>query len=115
LYESGSTIEISAGGFLYLDAQGDSSAVFVIRSENSITTEDTSEVVLTKGAKAANVYWTAGTSVTLGTHSIMKGSFLAGSSISLLTGANLQGRALNQGAAAEAITLDKATITLPLP
>jgi hypothetical protein len=113
LYESGSTIELSAGGFLYLDAQGDSSAVFVIRSENSITTEATSEVVLTKGAQAANVYWTAGTSVTLGTDSIMKGTLLAGTAITLLTHANLEGRALNQGSVAEAITLDKSTITVP--
>ena len=115
LYESGSTIEISPGGFLYLDAQGDSSAVFIIRSANSITTEATSEVVLTKGAKATNVYWTAGTAVTLGTGSIMKGSLLAGTGISLLTGANLEGRALNQGPSAAAITIDTSTITLPTP
>lgn len=115
LYESGTSLEISAGGFLYLDAQGDDNAIFIIRSATSITTEDTSEVVLTKGAKASNVYWTAGSAVTLGTDSIMKGTFIAGTSISLLTGANLEGRALNQGAAAEAITLDACTITLPSP
>lgn len=115
LYESGSSLEISPGGFLYLDAQGDGNAVFIIRSATSITTEATSEVVLTKGAKATNVYWTAGSTVTLGTHSIMKGTMVAGTSISLLTGANLEGRALNQGAAAEAITLDSCTITVPSP
>jgi hypothetical protein len=115
LYESGSSLEISPGGFLYLDAQGDGNAVFIIRSATSITTEATSEVVLTNGAKAANVYWTAGSAVTLGTSSIMKGTLLAGTSVSLLTGANLEGRALNQGAAAEAITLDACTITVPSP
>jgi hypothetical protein len=115
LYESGTSIEISPGGFLYLDAQGDEDAVFIIRSETTITTEDTSEVVLTGDAKAANVYWTAGSAVTLGTNSIMKGTLIAGTSISLLTGANLEGRALNQGAAAEAITLDACTITVPSP
>lgn len=115
LYESGTSLEISPGGFLYLDAQGDVNAVFVIRSATSITTEATSEVVLTKGAKATNVYWTAGSTVTLGTNSIMQGSMIAGSSLSLLTGANLEGRALNQGPAAEAVTLDAATITVPSP
>jgi hypothetical protein len=115
LYESGTSLEVSAGGFLYLDAQGDQDAVFIIRSETSITTEDTSEVVLTGDAKATNVYWTAGSTVTLGTDSIMKGTMIAGTSISLLSGANLEGRALNQGAAAEAITLDACTITLPSP
>ena len=115
LYESGTSLEISPGGFLFLDAQGDVNAVFIIRSATSITTEATSEVVLTKGAQAANVYWTAGSAVTLGTNSIMKGTLVAGTSISLLTGANLEGRALNQGAAAEAITLDSCTITVPSP
>jgi hypothetical protein len=32
-----------------------------------------------------------------------------------LTGANLEGRALSQGPAAAAVTLDKSTITLPAP
>ena len=115
LYESGSSLEISPAGFLYLDAQGDGNAIFIIRSATSITTEATSEVVLSNGAKADNVYWTAGSSVTLGVNSIMKGTLLAGTSISLQTGANLEGRALNQGPAAEAITLDSCTITVPLP
>lgn len=113
LYESGSSLEISPGGFLYLDAQGDSNAVFIIRSATTITTSPTSEVVLTKGAKASNVFWTAGSAATLGTNSIMKGSVLAGRAISLLTGANLEGRALNQGSSAAAITLDTSTITVP--
>lgn len=115
IYESGTSLEISAGGMLYLDAQGDDSAVFIVRSETSITTQSTSEVVLTNGAKAANVYWTAGSSVTLGTDSIMKGTIIAGTSISLLTHANLEGRAINQGAAAEAITLDACSISVPAP
>jgi hypothetical protein len=115
LYESLTSVEISAGGILYLDAQGDANAVFILRSETSITTEAASQVVLAGGAKAANVYWTAGSSVTLGTTSIMKGTLIAGTSISLLTGANLEGRALNQGAAAEAVTLDQSTITVPSP
>lgn len=115
LYESGSSLEISPAGFLYLDAQGDGNAIFIIRSATSITTEATSEVVLTNDAKASNIYWTAGSSVTLGVNSIMKGTILAGTSISLQTGANLEGRALNQGPAAEAITLDSCTITVPTP
>jgi len=113
LYESGSSIEISPGGILYLDAEGDEDAVFILRSETSITTESTSEVVLQGSAKAAHVYWTAGSAVTLGTNSIMKGTIIAGTSISLLTGVNLEGRAINQGTSAEAITLDACTIVVP--
>jgi len=115
LYESGSTIEISPGGFLYLDAQGDSNAVFIIRSATSITTQATSAVVLTKGARAANVYWTAGSTLTLGVDSIMKGTVIAGTAMTLQSRANLEGRALNQGAAAAAITIDASVVTLPTP
>jgi hypothetical protein len=115
LYESGTSIQISPGGFLYLDAQGDGNAVFIIRSATTITTADTSQVVLTNMAKAANVYWTAGSAITLGTNSIMKGTLIAGTAISLLTGSNLEGRALVQDTAAAAITLDSATLRLPAP
>jgi hypothetical protein len=113
LYESGSSIEISPSGFLYLDAGGDVNAVFIIRSATSITTSATSEVVLTGGAQAANIYWTAGSAITLGTNSKMKGTLIAGTSISLLTGARLDGRALIQGAAAGQVSLDQGTIVRP--
>jgi hypothetical protein len=115
LYESGTSIDLSAGGALTLDAQGDPNAVFVIRSATAITTLSTSQVVLSGGAKASRVFWTAGSAVTLGANSVMKGSLLAGTAITLQTGANLQGRALNQGAAAAAISCDACTITLPTP
>jgi hypothetical protein len=43
----------------------------------------------------------------------MKGTIIASSSISLLTGANLVGRVLIQSAAAGQISLDQNTIVLP--
>jgi hypothetical protein len=113
LYESGSSIEISPGGFLYLDARGDSNAVFVIRSASTITTESTSEVVLAGNAQAKNIFWSAGSAMTLGTNSKMKGTLIASSSISLLVGARLDGRALIQGAAAGQVSLDQSTIVKP--
>jgi hypothetical protein len=113
LYESSSTIEISPGGILYLDGQGDANAVFVIRSANSITTESTSAVVLEGSAQAKNIFWAAGSAITLGTYSTMKGTLIAGTSISLLTGARLDGRALIQGAAAGQVSLDQNIIVLP--
>ena len=113
LYESGTSIEISPGGFLYLDAQGDANGVFVLRSATSITTESTSEVVLTNNAQAKNIYWVSGSAVTLGANSIMKGTIIASTSISMLTGAILEGRVLIQGAAAGQVSLDQSTIVLP--
>jgi hypothetical protein len=113
LYESGTSIEISAAGKLYLDGHGDSNAVFVLRSATSITTESTSEVVLAGSAQAKNVFWTAGSAITLGTNSKMKGTLIASTSISLLTGARLDGRALIQSASAAQVSLDTNTIVLP--
>lgn len=115
LYQSGTTIDFSAGGILTLDAQGDPNAVFVIRAATAITTLSTSQVVLSGGAKASNVFWTAGSAITLGANSIMKGTMVAATAITLQTGANLEGRALNQGASAAAITCDSCTITVPTP
>jgi hypothetical protein len=115
LYESLTTIDLSAGGILTLDAQGDPNAVFVIRSATAINALSTSQVVLSGGAKASNVFWSAGSAITLGVNSVMKGSLLASTAITLQTGAQLEGRALNQGAAAAAITCDACTITVPTP
>jgi hypothetical protein len=115
LYQSGTTIDFSAGGILTLDGQGDPNAVFVLRSATAITTLSTSQVVLSGGAKASNVFWIAGSAITLGANSIMKGTLVASTAITLQTGANLEGRALNQGAAAAAISCDSCTITVPAP
>jgi hypothetical protein len=115
LYESLTSIDLSAGGILTLDAQGDPNAVFVIRSATAINALSTSQVVLSGGAKAHNVFWSAGSAITLGVNSVMKGSLLASTAITLQTGAQLEGRALNQGAAAAAITCDACTITVPSP
>ncbi len=114
LYESGSSIQISPGGFLYLDAQGDENAVFIIRSATSITTSAGSEVVLTKvprpptstGPRVARRRWDELD------HERQRAR---GTAVSLLTGADLEGRALNQGASAAAISLDSSTITVPTP
>jgi hypothetical protein len=113
LYESGTSIEISPAGILYLDGQGNANAVFVFRSATSITTESTSAVVLTNGTQAKNVFWAAGSAITLGTNCIMKGTLIAGTSISCLTGSRLDGRALVQGAAAGQVSLDHTTIVKP--
>lgn len=115
LYESLTSLDLSAGGTLTLDAQGDPNAVFLLRSATSITTLSTSQIVLSGGAKASQVFWTAGSAITLGVTSVMKGTLLAGTAVTLQTGATLEGRALNQGPAAAAITCDACTITLPTP
>jgi hypothetical protein len=53
-----------------------------------------SQIVLTNGAKASNVFWQVGSSATIGTYSIFQGNVLADTTISMGTGATSCGRLL---------------------
>jgi hypothetical protein len=98
---------------LTLDAQGDSNAVWIFQMPSStLTVGNGRQVILAGGAKASNIFWQVGSSATLGTTVIFKGNILASQSITLQTGATLEGRALTQIAA---VTLDSNTITKPGP
>jgi hypothetical protein len=83
-------------GNVTLDAQGDSNAVFLFQMGSTLTTGSSTQVILAGGAKATNIYWQVGTSATLGTNSSFKGNILAEASITMTTGATLDGRALTQ-------------------
>ena len=93
-----------------LTLTGGASDVWIFQVGSSLTVADGIHVVLIGGAQAANIYWQVGTSATLGTSVIFKGSILADQSIALHTLATLEGRALARIAA---VTLDSATITVP--
>jgi hypothetical protein len=97
-------------GTLTLDAQGDPNAVFIFKAASTLITASASNVVLVNGAQAANVFWVVGSSATLGTYSIIQGNIMAQASITVTTGATVDGRALARTAA---VTLDSDTITVP--
>jgi hypothetical protein len=111
LYRSGISSFAISSTDLTLDAQGDANAVFLFQMPSStFTMLSGRKVILAGGAKAANIFWQVGSSATLGTTSVMQGTILASASITLDTGAVLNGRALTQIAA---VTLDSNTVTRP--
>jgi hypothetical protein len=90
-------------GALTLNAAGDPNAQFVFEIASTLTTASASSVVMINGASPCNVYWQIGSSATLGTTTAFEGNLMALTSISLNTGATVQGRALAQTGA---VTLD---------
>jgi Ice-binding-like len=102
LFKSTSSLEISAGD-LTLDGQGDPNAVFIFQIASTFITTSGRQVILAGGAQAANVFWQVGSSATIGTTSVVKGNILADQSITLQTGATLDGKALARIAA---VTMD---------
>jgi len=109
LYKSTGSLEISSGNLTF-DAKGDANAVFIIQIASSLTTTSGRQVILTGGAQASNIFWQVGTSVTLGTTTVFKGIIMADQSISLNTGATIEGRLL---ARIGAVTLNSNTIVAP--
>lgn len=96
LYNTASSTGISSAGILTLDAQGDENAVWVFQVGVILSTTDATSIVLSGGAQAKNVFWIVAESATIGTTCIFKGNILVLASISLNTGATLDGRALAQ-------------------
>lgn len=104
-------LTITSGG-LTLDAQGNANAVFIFEKASTLITTSGRHVILAGGAQASNVFWQVGSSATLGTNSVFVGTIMADQTISFVTGATLNGRALARIAA---VTLDTNSVTKPAP
>jgi ice-binding like protein len=106
VFTSTSSLAISSGD-LTLTGLGNPNAVFIFQIASSLTVTSGRRVILAGGAKASNVFWQVGSSATLGTNSFFVGDIMALASITLQTGASLEGRAL---ASTGAVTLDSNVI-----
>lgn len=109
LYKSTSSLAISSGD-LTLSGGGNSNAVFIFQVASALTTTSGRAVILTNGAQAGNVFWQIGSSASLGTTSTMQGTILAYASITMTSGAQLNGRALARTAD---VTISSGTIVVP--
>jgi len=113
LYKSTSSLAVSSG-VLTLDAQGDPNGVFIFQIASTLTMTSGQQVVLANGANAANIFWQVGSSATIGTTAVIHGNILAAVSVSLLTGATLDGRALAQSGAVTVDTGGGNSVALPV-
>ncbi|MDQ6655154.1 MAG: autotransporter domain-containing protein [Verrucomicrobiota bacterium] len=98
-------------GTLILDTQGNPNAAFHFQIGTALLADAASQISLLNG-NSVNIFWQVGSSATLGVGSHFVGTIIADQSITMNTGATLEGRAL---AINGAVTLDSNIITAPTP
>jgi hypothetical protein len=94
-----------------LTLAGPASGVWVFQVVSTLTTAaGNSQVIMSGGGVSKNVFWIIGSSATLGTNTTFSGNILAQASITVTTGATLNGRAL---ARTGAVSLDSNPVNVP--
>jgi len=105
-------VSLAITGNVTLDGQNNPNSVFIFQMASTLTTSTGSSVTLINNANACNVFWQVGSSATIQTTSNFSGIVLALASITVDTGAVVNGRVL---ARTGAVSLDDNTITEPAP
>jgi len=104
-----STPSAQLNGQLFLDFQGLNNAMIVFRMATTLTTASASSVLVINPGTNDQVFWTVGSSATLGTTTAFYGSIIAVQSITLNTLATIDcGRAIALNAA---VTMDTNTVS----
>ena len=87
-------------GKVFLNAQGNADAVFVIKINGALNTSTFSRVVLINGTQAKNVYWKVEGAVNINDFSVFNGTIICNNAaISLATGDSLNGKAFTTNGA----------------
>jgi hypothetical protein len=82
-------------GSVILDGGGDPNACFIFKMDGAFAAAADSEVVLTNGTQACNVFWRIDGATAVATNSIWKGTLIINGASAFATGCNLEGRLLN--------------------
>jgi hypothetical protein len=98
---------IPAGTILTLN--GNATDVWVFQLAGGLSQAGATQVKLTGGALAKNIFWQSATTVTIGATALMQGVILSQTDIVIGTAATEYGRLLAQ----TAVTLDQSTVTWP--
>lgn len=110
LYKWGTAVTLPFGTNVTLSGGPDD--VWIFQIAGTLTTAAATNMVLSGGAKAKNVFWqVAGSSVTLGANSHFEGVVLAKFAINFGNGASANSRLFAQ----TAVNLDKNAVTRPTP
>ncbi|MGA8640718.1 MAG: Ig-like domain-containing protein [Candidatus Binatus sp.] len=94
IYTAPATSLAVSSGNLTLDAQGDTNAVWIFQVGTTLDITPGLQVILANGAQASNIFWQVGSSATVDTTAVMQGNILAAVSVTVNSGATLNGRAL---------------------
>ena len=86
------SLSLDAWKSLTLDGKNVSTSLWVLKSKEALVTGAHSSMILTNGALASNVFWSLGTSATLGASSYFVGQILALTEIVVGTQCVLNGR-----------------------
>lgn len=96
---------------LFLNAQNNTNAIFVLSITGALSTSVGATVVLTNGAQAKNVFWVVNGNVSLNSDSKFIGTIVSNNgTIDITADANLNGRALTTGGVFSTNTI---TATVP--
>ena len=83
-------------GTVYLNAQGNADAVFVIKINGALSTSTYAKVVLQNGAQAKNVFWKVDGAINLNDYSDFKGTVIGNNGAVIInTGVKIEGRVLS--------------------
>lgn len=83
-------------GSIFLDAQNNNDAVFVIKIVGALSSATAANVVLLNGAQAKNVFWVVNGATDLATNYVLKGTLIGNNAaITVNTGASIEGRILS--------------------
>ena len=111
VYCSASGAFIISATTLTLDGRGDSNAEWIFQTATSLVTATATSFILQNGAQAKNIYWSIGSSATIGYSSSFQGTILAQVSISFGASSVIVGRGLAMAAVSFA---GDSSVTLPI-
>ena len=83
--------------------------VYVIKTTQTLTQAANTNVLLTNGALAQNIFWQIASTVSIGQGAHMEGNILSAANIALVTGATVKGRLYS----ATNVAMDANTVTKP--